>query len=223
MLVNQFMTANVVTIDAEKNILEAREYMRCKGLRRIPVVDDIGRVRGIITNSDINRSCPSEATTLSRYEASYLLSKLRVQDVMSKNVITVKDNAGVEDAAYLLYQYKINALPVLNEEGKLCGIITDSDIFRAFVEVMGLARNSTRITIDVTDKIGVVAEVGGMFRDHGINIISIVSMPGIGDEDNPKSELTIRADLTNHGLDIIQMLRDAGYEVTDISTVNSRE
>ena len=138
MLVKEFMTKDVVTITEDKNMLEVRELMRNKDKRRLPVVDDINRVRGIITDADVSRTSPTDATTLSRYEANYLLGKLKVRDVMTKNVITVHQDSGVEDAAYLLYKNKINALPVVDDENKLCGIITDSDIFRAFVDIMAL-------------------------------------------------------------------------------------
>ena len=191
MLVKEFMSTEVVTIAEDKNMLEVRELMRSSDKRRLPVVDDISRVRGIITDADVSRTSPTDATTLSRYEANYLLGKLKVRDVMTKNVITVHYDAGVEDAAYLLYKNKINALPVVDDDNKLCGIITDSDIFRAFVDIMGLARTSTRITIDVTDKVGVIADIGAMFRDNNINIISIVAKP----ETSVKTELTIRAEL----------------------------
>ena len=143
MLVKEFMTKDVITTNEDKNMLEVRELMRNTDKRRLPVVDDINRVRGIITDADVSRTSPTDATMLSRYEANYLLGKLKVHDVMTKNVITVHEDSGVEDAAYMLYKNKINALPVVNDENKLCGIITDSDIFRAFVDIMGLARTGT--------------------------------------------------------------------------------
>ena len=205
MLVKEFMSTEVVTIAEDKNMLEVRELMRSSDKRRLPVVDDISRVRGIITDADVSRTSPTDATTLSRYEANYLLGKLKVRDVMTKNVITVHYDAGVEDAAYLLYKNKINALPVVDDDNKLCGIITDSDIFRAFVDIMGL--------------VGVIADIGAMFRDNNINIISIVAKP----ETSVKTELTIRAELGGKGLEIIEQLREAGYYVTDISNVKSRE
>ncbi len=219
MLVKDFMSANVVTISEDKSMLEARELMKSKDFRRIPVVDDIKRVMGIITDGDIGRASPSDASTLSRYEANYLLSRLKVRDVMTRDVITVRDNSAIEDVAYLLYKNKINALPVVNDDNKLCGIITDSDIFRAFVSIMGIAKSCTRITVDVTDKVGVIADIGGMFRDQGINIISVVTKKN----DANTTELTIRADLSQHGMDIIEQIREAGYEVTDISTVKGIE
>lgn len=84
---------------------------------------------------------------------------------------------------------------------------------------MGIAKSCTRITIDVTDKVGVIADIGGMFRDQGINIISVVTKRNDADT----TELTIRADLSQHGMDIIEQIREAGYDVTDISTVKGVE
>ena len=211
MLVKDFMTPNVLTISEDKSMLEARELMKSSAFRRIPVVDDIKRVMGIITDGDVGRTSPSDASTLSRYEANYLLSRLKVRDVMTRDVITVRDNSAIEDVAYILYKHKINALPVVNEDNRLCGIITDSDIFRAFVTIMGIAKSCTRITIDVTDKVGVIADIGGMFRDQGKR------------NDADTTELTIRADLSQHGMDIIEQIREAGYDVTDISTVKGVE
>ena len=201
MLVKDFMTPNVLTISEDKSMLEARELMKSSAFRRIPVVDDIKRVMGIITDGDVGRTSPSDASTLSRYEANYLLSRLKVRDVMTRDVITVRDNSAIEDVAYILYKHKINALPVVNEDNRLCGIITDSDIFRAFVTIM------------------VIADIGGMFRDQGINIISVVTKRNDADT----TELTIRADLSQHGMDIIEQIREAGYDVTDISTVKGVE
>ena len=219
MLVKDFMTPNVLTISEDKSMLEARELMKSSAFRRIPVVDDIKRVMGIITDGDVGRTSPSDASTLSRYEANYLLSRLKVRDVMTRDVITVRDNSAIEDVAYILYKHNINDLPVVNEDNRLCGIITDSDIFRAFVTIMGIAKSCTRITIDVTDKVGVIADIGGMFRDQGINIISVVTKRN----DANTTELTIRADLSQHGMDIIEQIREAGYDVTDISTVKGVE
>jgi acetoin utilization protein AcuB len=215
MLVKDFMTAQVQTIAEDKTMLEARELMSAKGVHRLPVVDDIKRIMGIITDDDIGSASPSDVSTLSRYEANYLLSRLKVRDIMTKTVMTVRDNVGVEDAAYLLYKYKITGLPVVDEENKLVGIISSHDIFRAFVGVMGLSKGSTRITIDTQDKVGVIADIAGMFRDLGINIISIVTQL----ESEAHTEITIRADLSQHGMEIIEQIREAGYTVSDISTI----
>lgn len=214
MLVKDFMTPTVVTVSEDQSMLEAREIMRGKNLISLPVVDDIQRIRGIITVDDIGRASPSDASTLSRYEANYLLGKLKVRDIMSRAVITVNADDTIEYVAYKLYKHRVNALPVVDLNNKLCGIISQTDVFRAFVEIMSMDRNSTRITIDASDKVGVVAELSNLFKDNDINIISIVSMQN----QDGTAEITIRADLTNHGMDIIEQIREAGYTVTDVMT-----
>ncbi len=218
MLVNDFMTPVVVTVREDQSMLEARELMRGKALNSLPVVDDLKRVRGIITADDIGKASPSDASTLSRYEANYLLGRLKVRDVMSRTVITVDESDTIEYVAYKLYKFKVNALPVVDENNKLIGIISQTDLFRAFVEIMSMDRSCTRITFDATDKVGVIAEVSNLFKEQGINIISIVSRQIEGG-----AEIVVRADLSNHGMGIIESIREAGYEVTDIATYEAIE
>lgn len=214
MLVKEFMTPVVFTVSEDQTMLEARELMRSKGFVSIPVVDDIKRVRGIITIDDIGRASPSDASTLSRYEANYLLGRLKVSDIMSRTVITVNADDTIEYVAYKLYKHKVNALPVVDENNKLCGIIAQNDLFRAFVEIMSMDRSCTRITFDASDKVGVIAEVSNLFKENNINIISIVSKQN----QNGSAEITIRADLGEQGLGIIEQIREAGYNVTDVMT-----
>ncbi len=214
MLVKEFMTPVVITVSEDQTMLEARELMRSKGFVSIPVVDDIKRVRGIITIDDIGRASPSDASTLSRYEANYLLGRLKVSDIMSRTVITVNADDTIEYVAYKLYKHKVNALPVVDENNKLCGIIAQNDLFRAFVEIMSMDRSCTRITFDASDKVGVIAEVSNLFKENNINIISIVSKQN----QNGSAEITIRADLGEQGLGIIEQIREAGYNVTDVMT-----
>ena len=204
MLVKDIMTEPVVTIREDQSILEAREIMRGKRLISLPVVDDMQRVRGIITSDDIGKASPSDSSTLSRYEANYLLGRLKVKDVMKRSVISVEADDTIEYVAYKLYKYKVNALPVVNQENKLCGIVSRSDIFRSIVE---------------PDKVGVVAEISNIMKEDGINIISLVTKQN-GDG---TAEVTIRAALNNNGMDIIEQIREAGYEVSDVMTLDGIE
>ncbi len=215
MLVKEFMTPTVITVREDQSMLEAREIMNSKALLSLPVVDDLQRVRGIITKNDIGNVSPSDASTLSRYEANYLLGRLKVKDVMSRNVITVNGDDSIEFVAYHLYKHRVNALPVVDDNNKLCGIIAQNDIFRAFVEIMSMDRSCTRITLEAEDQIGVVAEISNLFKENNINIYSLITRL-IG---NGQSEITIRADLSGHGLEIVEQLREAGYNVTDIMTI----
>ena len=212
MLVKDFMTVDVITVGEDQSMLEARELLRSKNLLSLPVCDDIKRIRGIITSDDIGKASPSDSSTLSRYEANYLLGRLKVKDVMSHTVITVGADDTIEYVAYKLYKHRVNALPVVDLDGRLCGIISQSDIFRSFVEIMGMNRDCLRLTLEVTDRVGVVADITNLFKDAGVNIISIVSLQN-GDG---TADVTIRADVSGGGLEIVEQLREAGYNVTDI-------
>ncbi len=215
MLVKDAMSTNVTTISADRSLLEARELMKGGSFRRIPVVDDVKRVMGIITETDVGKASPTEASTLGRYEANYLLGKIKVREVMTRDVITVRSDIGVEDAAYLMLKHKISSIPVVDDNNCLCGIITDSDLFREFVSIMGITQTCTRITIEYADKVGVMAQVGTIFAERGINIISCF----VKQKNAATSEITLRADLSTSGMEIIEELREAGFNVIDVSTV----
>ena len=219
MLVKDIMTSDVVTVGEDQSMLEAREILRGKNLVSLPVTDDLKRIRGIITVDDIGKASPSDSSTLSRYEANYLLGRLKVKDVMRRTVVTVDADDTIEFVAYKLYEYRVNALPVVNKENRLCGIVSRSDIFRSIVEMMGMNRNCLRITIEAPDKVGVVAEISNIMKDDGINIISLVTKQN-GDG---TAEVTIRAALNNNGMDIIEQIREAGYVVSDVMTLDGIE
>ena len=144
---------------------------------------------------------------------------MKVKDVMKRSVISVEADDTIEYVAYKLYKYRVNALPVVNQENKLCGIVSRSDIFRSIVEIMGMNRNCLRITIEAPDKVGVVAEISNIMKEDGINIISLVTKQ----HGDGTAEVTIRAALNNNGMDIIEQIREAGYEVSDVMTVDGIE
>ena len=214
MLVKDIMTPHVYTINQNQTLLELQGLMSDDNLRRVPVLNDAGQVVGIITDRDVKLASPSEASTLSRYEASYLLSRIKVKDVMTHNVKTVYATADLADVAALMYQDHVASVPVMDEENNLCGIVTDSDVFRALVDIFGLGKSSSRITLDASDKPGVLAEIAKLFADRGINIISCVTSTS---KVQGEAEVTITADLSQVGLGIIEEIREAGFNVTNMS------
>lgn len=190
MFVAQRMTPNPITITSNATITDAMQIMREHKFRRLPVVDN-GKLVGIITDRDLREASPSAATSLSIFELNYLLAKMQVKDVMQKKVVTISSSAVIEEAALLMYNHKIGGLIITDNNGKVTGIITETDIFKCFVDVMGLPEGKTRLTIAADDKIGVVHEITGIFADLGINIGSMVSYSSGAD----KFELVIRADI----------------------------
>lgn len=207
MFVINRMTKNPMTVTADTKVDEVAHLMKKHNFRRLPVVDD-GKLVGFLSDSDLMRVAPSPATTLSRYEINSLLAKICVRDIMKKDVVSVNVGATIEEAALIMYKNKIGGMPVVSNMGAVVGVITEIDIFKTFVDVMGLADGKTRITLEVTDKIGVVKDIAEIFGQAGVSIDSLITCKK---EDN-KYEIVIRGDITNID-DIKAKLEAKGYKV----------
>ncbi|MCP4424925.1 MAG: CBS domain-containing protein [Chloroflexi bacterium] len=132
LLVKDWMTKVVVTASLDTRMLDAHRLMRENKIRRMPVCKN-DKVIGIVTKSDVRQAEPSDATTLNVWEINYLLAKLEVKDIMTHDVATIHEDATIKDAATIMYQQRIGALPVVDDKEKLAGIITESDIFRVLI------------------------------------------------------------------------------------------
>ena len=207
MFVINRMTKNPITVTPDAKIDEVSNLIKVKKIRRIPVVEN-GRLVGFFSDRDLMRVAPSPATTLSRYEINSLLAKMCVRDIMQKKVISVNVDATIEEAALLMYKNKIGGMPVVSNVGAVVGVITETDIFKTFVDVMGLADGKTRITLEVTDKIGVVKDIATIFGEEGVSIDSLITCK----KDDNKYEIVIRGDITNID-DMKQKLEEKGYKV----------
>jgi CBS domain-containing protein len=128
-LVKDWMTANVITVNTDTTLPEAHKIMIERQIRRLPVVNN-GRLVGMITRGDVRGAEPSDATSLSIWEINYLLSRLKVEEIMTVQPITTNESTTIGEVAELMLTHKISGLPVLNDAGELVGIITESDIFR---------------------------------------------------------------------------------------------
>lgn len=132
-LVRDWMTSQVVTIRPNTTLPQAHELMTQKSVRRLPVLNDRGRLVGIITQGDVRGAEPSQATSLSMWELNYLLATVCVEELMTRDPVTVPEGATICEAARLMLEYRVSGLPVMNSQGELVGIITESDIFRMVV------------------------------------------------------------------------------------------
>ncbi len=205
MYVKNSMTANPFTLTPDATIAEALELMRDKSVKRIPVVRN-GQLAGIVTHGQLLEVSPSPATSLSVFEINYLLSKTKIETIMTKKVITVAPDTLLEEASLLMREHKIGGLPVV-DDGKLVGIITETDIFDAFIEIMGFRNKGARITVDVgNDHPGVLAEVSGIIAAHGLNITHLAAF---------RSELIIRVNTTNVD-EILDAIRQKGYQILSV-------
>ncbi|HKP51349.1 MAG TPA: CBS domain-containing protein [Chloroflexia bacterium] len=132
-LVREWMSSPVEVVGTDTTVADAYNTMMRKGIRRLPVVED-ERLVGIVTLGDLREARPSPATSLSIYELNYLLARLTVGQVMSHNPFTVTANTPIQKAARIMLDRKVSGLPVVNEEGRIAGIITESDIFRMLID-----------------------------------------------------------------------------------------
>ena len=207
MFVCDRMTRNPISIKPEDKVDTAAALFKEHKIRRLPVVDH-GKLVGIVTDKDLMRVSPSAATTLSRYEINSLLAKISIRDVMSDKVIAGNENAPIEEAALLMSMNKIGGVPVVTDVGTVVGIITETDIFNALVEIMGLSEGKDRITIEVENKVGVVKDIAGIFADAGFNIDSFVTCK----KDMGKYDIIVRGDFMNDDA-LAQKLENHGYHV----------
>lgn len=217
MFVANYMTENPTTISPDTPVDEAAGLMKMNHFRRLPILQN-GKLVGIISDRDISRIEPSPATTLSKYEINSLLAKMTVKDIMTAPVISVSDTATVEEAALLMCDNKIGGLPVVSSVGVVVGIITETDIFRVFVKVMGLANGKTRVTLDFQDKLGAANEISTVFAKHNLNVDSFVSF----NTPNGDSQAIIRGDFPEQDVEEIKNeLQKLGYKVSHITTIGA--
>ena len=186
MLVGDRMSSPVLTITADVPVQDALARMRKEKVRRYPVVDKKGKLIGIITDSDLTNAKPSDATTLSIWEINYLLTKITVERVMSKNVITTTEDCPIEEAARVMADNEISSLPVMRN-GSLVGMITETDLFNILLEVMGARSPGVRLTVEVLNTPGKLYELIGIIHRHGGDIL------GLGAILSQRSEMRILA------------------------------
>ena len=174
MLVREWMTSDVMTVDENTSMMKALHLMKESNVRRLPVMSR-GSLVGIISDRDLKEASPSKATTLDVHELYYLLAEIKVKEIMTKNPLTIQADETVERAAVIMLEHKVSGLPVVNKQKELVGIITQSDVFRAFVNITGIYNGGTQFAFSLDDKPGSIKEVADTIREHGGRIVSILS------------------------------------------------
>jgi acetoin utilization protein AcuB len=177
MLVGERMSKPVITIRPETTMPEALDLMHKEHIRRLPVVNKKGELVGIVTEADLFKASPSEATTLSIYEITSLLNKLTIERIMTKKVVTVTEDTPLEEAARIMADNKFSGLPVMRGKA-LVGMITETSLFRIFLELLGARRAGIRVTVSMPDKPGELAGLTKAIQDLGGNIIALGTFMG---------------------------------------------
>ena len=210
MFVGKRMRTEVIVIDENESMHKAADMLKKNKIRRMPVMNG-DKLVGIISDKDLRSAMASSASSLNLWEIHYLLDRIKVKDLMTKKVITVKPETTIEEAAQILRDKKIGGLPVL-DNGKLVGIITETDIFEIFLEVMGVGQESSRIEIELEDKPGKLAEISKIIKQHDVNIISVVTAPH--DEKNMRINVLRLGTLQPEP--IIKDLEKAGFSILSV-------
>ena len=200
MLVKGRMSSPVITVPPDIPIWDAHRLMKKDGVRRFPVVDKNGHLLGIVSEKNILNASPSPATSLSIYEINYLLSKVKVREIMNKNVITIQEDAPLEEAARVMVDNKIGGMPVVRDE-EVVGIITETDIFKIFLELLGARQPGVRISCLVPNIPEELSQLTKAIFDSGGNILTLGTFLG---ESCENKEITMKVE----GLSI-QKLREA--------------
>ena len=174
MLVSNWMSKNIITVDENESMHGAMKLLKEHDIRMLPVMKK-GKLVGIVTDRDLKKASASDATTLEIHELFYLLSRIKVKDVMAKKVITVPADFTVEETAQVLQENKISGVPVVNIEGQIVGTITKTDLFRVLISLTGVEIGGIQFGLQVEDRPGSIKEVADIIRSYGGRMVSILS------------------------------------------------
>jgi acetoin utilization protein AcuB len=213
MLVRERMSTKPVTISADLSIIEALRVMRQNQVRRLPVLDREGKMVGIVSEKDLLYASPSPATSLSIYEMHDLLSRLRVSELMTTDLITVTPDIPLEEAACIMADNKIGGLPVV-ENGHLVGIITETDIFKVFLELLGAREKGLRLTLEMPEQKGEIARMTTEIARLGGNILALGTFLG---DDPTTGVVTVKVE------DVPSDELQAAMEDLDLEILDVRE
>lgn len=211
MIIANVMTRNPIFVSPDMSVNDARALMARERIGKLPVLDKNNRLVGIVTKKDLVKAGPSAATSLDMYEISYLLSKLKVETVMERNVLTVQQTEVVEEAARIMADSQVGCLPVMKGE-LLVGIITETDLFRTFVDMFGARHDGIRATFQVEEKPGMIAQVSRAIADANGNIVSLVTFDG---DDMSQRRCTVKVTGVERGT-FEEILRNSTLEIEDI-------
>jgi len=174
MLIKDWMAKEVLTVDENTSLMRATRVMKENNIRKLPVVSH-GKLLGIITDRDVKDASPSKTTSLDVHELYYLLSEMKVKDVMTKDPITMTGTDSLEKAALIMLENKISGIPVLDEYGHIKGLLSETDVMLGFIHATGIKDGAMQYVFDLVDAPGSVTEVVKVIRENEARVISILT------------------------------------------------
>ncbi len=174
MLVGDWMTKDVINIDVNDSMQDAARLIRKHKIKRLPVMEN-GKLVGIVTDRDLKRASASDVTTLEIHELLFLISEIKISDIMTKDPITIPLDYTIDEAAQILLEHKLSGAPVVDDEGQVAGVITQTDIFRVLVLFTGVKKAGIQFAFQLEDRPGSIKEVSDIMRNYGCLLVSILS------------------------------------------------
>ncbi|MFP3982683.1 MAG: CBS and ACT domain-containing protein [Desulfurivibrionaceae bacterium] len=174
MLIQDWMAKDVMTVDENTSLMRATRTMKEKKIRRLPVVSH-GKLLGIVTDRDVKDASPSKTTTLDVHELYYLLSEMKVKEVMTKDPIVLSGDDSLEKAAIIMLETRISGIPVTDDQGHLIGLLSETDVLRGFIHSTGIKDGAMQYVFDLPDQPGSVTEVVKVLRENQMRIISVLT------------------------------------------------
>ena len=208
MLVRDIMTTNVVTVSSDMPLVDATQIMMVHKIERLPIVDR-GKLVGLVTKDVLERTSPSQATSLTRWELDYLVAKMKVGEIMKRDVVTIPPDATVECAIATAQERRVGSLPVL-EDGKVVGIVTTNDFFyRILNPLMGIGKEGARIIVYGAGQAEGMGKVLGCVSKSGVRVISSCT---VASSEGGENDLLVHLD-TDDASGIITELKGMGFNV----------
>ena len=174
MLVKNWMSKDVITIDVNGSMTHASGLMKENNIRGLPVMKN-GELVGVVTDRDLKKASASDANSLDIHELLYLIAKIKIKEIMTKDPITIPVDYTVEETAEVLLDNKLSGAPVVNNKGNLVGIITQADIFRVLVSLTGVREKGLQFGFLLQDRPGSIKEVSDIIRKYDCRVVSIMS------------------------------------------------
>jgi acetoin utilization protein AcuB len=174
MLVKNWMSKPAITIDLEASMNDAIKLLKTHNIKMLPVMEK-GKLVGIVTDRDLKRASASDATSLEIHELLYLISKIKIKEIMTKKPITVPEDYTVEETAEILLKHNISGVPVIDQYRDVVGTITQNDIFRILISLTGVAKRGIQFGLEVEDRPGSIKEVTDIIREYGGRMASILT------------------------------------------------
>ncbi len=208
MFVRDYMSTDPITIGPDQTVGDALELLKDHSIRRLPVISK-GKLVGLVTKIDLIKASPSPATSLSIHEINYLYPKIKIKDIMTKEVVTISPDAAIEEAAVTMRENKFGTL-IVTEKDSLVGLITESDLFKAFIDVFSFDRPGIRVMVAIDDEIGEISKLSALISSMDLHIISLVIT--YGEDGRPHVVIRLKTDQKEP---VAEELKKSGYEIIE--------